>query len=642
MARTISQQTKIKAFLCILILTLLWVCFAGLSIINFHEYTSNLPVSTRIVHIKNQDIQTSEKDQVNTGEQSEPGVMDIRKEVKDKVDTSEPSEPGIMDIRKEVKDKVDTGDPSEPGIMDIRMEEKDKVDIRRVEPKTVTTKTSKESTYVKRNNVGIKEFSENEIVDVRNEEIENLDTIKSSENNDKDIKSSEIEVDVAKEETSKMHAKEILEKSLDKNNSNAQNDTTTTSKKDNNDTTRSSNNQHNDAIRTSKKENNNNIGTSNTDINDTIRTSKEDINDTTRSSNNQNNNAIRTSKKENNNNIRTSNANNNATIRTSSKENNDTIKTSNKQNSNTIRISEKENNDAIRTSNKEHNDIRTSSKENTDAIRTNKKENNDMIRTSSKGTNDTITTMNKQDHTKIRTPNINNNSTFRISSKENSNNTLDSGLKQKDSGSKGTERNDLLAVNKNNKVSRSNSTKLQLTTWRRLANIQDIPNVFIKYANCSALFHNSRKEQDKMSKWNTSLEHKKPISSLEKLWKGNIISSSKHQGASSPNATNLLTKPLDCETFKKYRKYIMYPTSKEEAEYPLAFSIMMYRNPQMVERLLRAIYRPQNVYCIHVDLKSNQDTSDLMTSLVDCFPNVVTAEKLNVTWGTMSVVCILT
>ena len=51
-------------------------------------------------------------------------------------------------------------------------------------------------------------------------------------------------------------------------------------------------------------------------------------------------------------------------------------------------------------------------------------------------------------------------------------------------------------------------------------------------------------------------------------------------------------------------------------------------NWRQVERLLRAIYRPQNVYCIHVDLNSPPEVQVGMMSLVRCFPNVFIASKL--------------
>ena len=51
-------------------------------------------------------------------------------------------------------------------------------------------------------------------------------------------------------------------------------------------------------------------------------------------------------------------------------------------------------------------------------------------------------------------------------------------------------------------------------------------------------------------------------------------------------------------------------------------------NWRQVERLLRAIYRPQNVYCIHIDLHSPGGVHVGMLSLVRCFPNVFIASKL--------------
>ena len=57
----------------------------------------------------------------------------------------------------------------------------------------------------------------------------------------------------------------------------------------------------------------------------------------------------------------------------------------------------------------------------------------------------------------------------------------------------------------------------------------------------------------------------------------------------------------DCDTFIRQRGYITSPVNEEEAGFPLAFSIIMYKDMELTERLLRAIYRPQNFYCIHVE-----------------------------------------
>jgi hypothetical protein len=49
---------------------------------------------------------------------------------------------------------------------------------------------------------------------------------------------------------------------------------------------------------------------------------------------------------------------------------------------------------------------------------------------------------------------------------------------------------------------------------------------------------------------------------------------------------------------------------------------------EQFERLLRAIYRPQNVYCIHVDNKSSDLIKQAIKSIVDCFDNIFISTKL--------------
>lgn len=59
----------------------------------------------------------------------------------------------------------------------------------------------------------------------------------------------------------------------------------------------------------------------------------------------------------------------------------------------------------------------------------------------------------------------------------------------------------------------------------------------------------------------------------------------------------------DCENFRRRRGYVLSGMSREEEEFPLAYSILMYKDIEQMERLLRTIYTPQNAYCIHVDRK---------------------------------------
>lgn len=84
----------------------------------------------------------------------------------------------------------------------------------------------------------------------------------------------------------------------------------------------------------------------------------------------------------------------------------------------------------------------------------------------------------------------------------------------------------------------------------------------------------------------------------------------------------------NCSEFVSERGYIMEPTSDEEANFPIAFSILMYKEAEQAERFLRSIYQPQNTYCIHVDLDSPEDLHTAIEGLVSCLPNVFIASKL--------------
>ena len=95
---------------------------------------------------------------------------------------------------------------------------------------------------------------------------------------------------------------------------------------------------------------------------------------------------------------------------------------------------------------------------------------------------------------------------------------------------------------------------------------------------------------------------------------------------------------VDCDSFKKARRYILGIPAPYEKEFPLAFAIVAYRDVEQVERLLRAIYRPHNFYCLHVDIKTKQADFDAFNSISSCFDNVFLIKNpVNVTWGGFSV-----
>ncbi|CAH2294172.1 beta-1,3-galactosyl-O-glycosyl-glyco beta-1,6-N-acetylglucosaminyltransferase [Pelobates cultripes] len=84
----------------------------------------------------------------------------------------------------------------------------------------------------------------------------------------------------------------------------------------------------------------------------------------------------------------------------------------------------------------------------------------------------------------------------------------------------------------------------------------------------------------------------------------------------------------DCSLFTKERKYILYPLSKEESEFPIAYSIVVHHRIDMFERLLRSIYMPQNYYCIHVDQKASTSFLEAVKAIAFCFENVFIASQL--------------
>ncbi|XP_078000547.1 beta-1,3-galactosyl-O-glycosyl-glycoprotein beta-1,6-N-acetylglucosaminyltransferase-like [Glandiceps talaboti] len=93
----------------------------------------------------------------------------------------------------------------------------------------------------------------------------------------------------------------------------------------------------------------------------------------------------------------------------------------------------------------------------------------------------------------------------------------------------------------------------------------------------------------------------------------------------------------ECATFLQSRGYLDKPVTQEEVEFPLAFSIVMHKSVHQVEQLLRTIYRPHNVYCIHVDKKSPLQLHTAMHAIASCFDNVFIASRLvKVTWGSIS------
>ena len=93
-----------------------------------------------------------------------------------------------------------------------------------------------------------------------------------------------------------------------------------------------------------------------------------------------------------------------------------------------------------------------------------------------------------------------------------------------------------------------------------------------------------------------------------------------------------------CDDFIRTSGYITSPLTQIEESFPVAFSILVFKDAAQVEFLLRNIYRPQNVYCIHIDKKSPANFRARLETIVKCFKNVfITSRSVEVRWGKFSV-----
>ena len=89
----------------------------------------------------------------------------------------------------------------------------------------------------------------------------------------------------------------------------------------------------------------------------------------------------------------------------------------------------------------------------------------------------------------------------------------------------------------------------------------------------------------------------------------------------------ILNSHLQCSNLTRELHFITRPLSREEEDYPLAFILTVHKELEVFVRLLRAIYMPQNVYCIHVDAKAPWEYQEAIRTLVSCFPNTFLSSR---------------
>jgi len=118
-------------------------------------------------------------------------------------------------------------------------------------------------------------------------------------------------------------------------------------------------------------------------------------------------------------------------------------------------------------------------------------------------------------------------------------------------------------------------------------------------------------------------------------------SSTARPGWTDISLTEYLRRADNCDCFRSVFGYFASPedTTEEERQFPIAFSLLAYENLEQTERLLRMIYRPHNVYCIHVDAKAWEEMHQGMIAISNCFDNVFLAKPpVKISWGKISIV----
>ncbi|XP_068689837.1 N-acetyllactosaminide beta-1,6-N-acetylglucosaminyl-transferase-like [Montipora foliosa] len=107
-------------------------------------------------------------------------------------------------------------------------------------------------------------------------------------------------------------------------------------------------------------------------------------------------------------------------------------------------------------------------------------------------------------------------------------------------------------------------------------------------------------------------------------------------------------KPTETEVYSRYEEkgcndvkeeFFPHPSpTQEEKDFPIAYAMVVFTNADLVEKVLQSIYMPQNVYCIHVDVKSSEAFRKAIRAMTACLDNVFLTDKtVDVIWPHVSI-----
>ncbi|XP_065525198.1 N-acetyllactosaminide beta-1,6-N-acetylglucosaminyl-transferase-like [Lathamus discolor] len=93
------------------------------------------------------------------------------------------------------------------------------------------------------------------------------------------------------------------------------------------------------------------------------------------------------------------------------------------------------------------------------------------------------------------------------------------------------------------------------------------------------------------------------------------------------NVLETSSRESSCTEYIMRNHYITRTLSAEEAAFPIAYVMTLHKEFETFERLFRAVYLPQNIYCIHVDAKAPAHFHRAVWRLLGCFPNAFLASR---------------
>ena len=130
-----------------------------------------------------------------------------------------------------------------------------------------------------------------------------------------------------------------------------------------------------------------------------------------------------------------------------------------------------------------------------------------------------------------------------------------------------------------------------------------------------------------------------------RLFQGHIqeVHSARARSRSWENAIgdNEFLAPLTVRTKASNALANAFYLSQKEKDFPLAFVMLFHYKPGIVQqyfRLLKFLYRPQNVFCIHIDAKAPTWWTSKIKQFASFFPNILLAENpVEVQYSTASI-----